>query len=329
MADNIPDNPRLITFGEAQERYGGAARSIDLGIVSAADAYREGIKILLPVVDGRVITAVRFLIDNFVTDNQSQVFFSSGNDVSGVGGAGSGFAEFGQSMQDTIGIVTDTNAYMACDSGPLGLTTGLIYGSLPRLWTPDSLYAKDDWILKSDHIQLANSGGRSGATEPTWPTDGGTVSDGEDGLEWRDAFDISLATSTVHAIAEVVTIPDLVIPYPASLEWIQQPTDVVAGQEFDPLIQVRVLDQNGDLFTNVPTLASALFLYVLGAGTFNNSNPIQATADDPSLGIATFSTGGMDAETPAGTYQLVVQFRYDQLSFSLRLDSDPFDVTSP
>ncbi len=331
MADDIPDNPRLITFAEAQQRYGGGSggNSIDLGVVNAADAYREGIKILLPVVPGRIITGVRFLSDNFATDNNSGVFFGSGNDVSGDQGAGDGFAKFGQQNIDTIGIAGGNGSCMRCDGGPLGLVTSVTYGGLPRIWTPDTLYAKDDWVLKSDHIQLANSGGRSGATEPTWPTDGGTVSDGEDGLEWRDAFDISSATATVHAIAEVTTIPDLVIPYPASLEWIQQPTDVVAGQAFDPEIAIQMLDQNGNPFTNANTLATSAYGYVLGAGAFNvGASPINMDTD-ASTGIISYSGLGMDAGTPAGTYQLVIQFRYDQLTVSLRIDSDPFDVTAP
>ncbi len=305
----------------------GSVSVIDLGIISASDAYTEGIKILLPVVDGRVITAVRYLTDNWVKDNQSQVFFGSGNDVSGDEGPGSGFAVFGQQFQDTIGLAGDSGLFMRCDGGPLGLVTGLILGALPRTWTTDTLYAMDDWVLKSNHIQRVITGGTSDATtEPTWHTDGGTVADGT--VLWQDVFDISLSTATVHAIAEVIEIPGYVSLYPASLEWIEQPTDVVAGAPFDPEPQVRVLDQNGDPFTNANTLASSIYLYVLGAGTTTQGNPV-ITEADPMTGIATFTGVGMDAGTVPGTYQLVIQFRYDQLTFSLRLDSDPFDVTAP
>ncbi len=319
---------RWITVAEAVERF-GSGRYIDLGIISAADAYREGIKILLPVVDGRVITAVRFLTDNFSKDNNSIVFFGSGNDVSGDGGAGDGFAKFGQQNVDTLGIAGGGSGFMRCDAGPLGLVTGTIYGALPRTWTANTKYAKDDWVLKSDHIQLVTLGGTSDpTTEPAWPTDGGTVNDGT--VTWQDSLDISLATATVHAIAEVVTIPNLVIPYPVSLEWIQQPTDVVAGEAFDPPLQVRFLDQNGDPFTNANTLATQMLCYVLGAGTTNQGNPVSPEDVDTDTGIAVFSDGlGMDVATVPGAYQLIAQFRYDQLSVSLRLASNPFDVTAP
>ncbi len=305
----------------------GNVAVLDLGVVNAADAYTEGIKILLPVVDGRVITAVRFLVDNFVQDNQSNVFFGSGNDVSGSFGPGSGFAVFGQQFQDTLGLIGDTGTNMRCDAGPLGLVSGLTLGALPRAWVTNTLYAKDDWVLKSNHVQQVVTGGTSDATtEPTWPTDGGTVGDGT--VVWQDVFDISLSTSTVHAIAEVAYIQDYVALRPDALEFIQQPTDVVAGEAFDPVIQVRILDQNGDPFIDANTLGTDFRLYVLGAGTTSFGLPATTTAD-AETGIASFDALAMDAGTPADTYQFVLQFRYDQLTVSLRLDSDPFDVTAP
>ncbi len=317
----MTNTPRWITAAEAR-----GEDCIDLGILTAADAYREGIKILLPIVAGRVITGIRYLSDNFLKDNNSAVFLGSGNDVSGDGGPGDGFAKFGQQNQDTLGVATNSGFGVRCDSGPLGLVSGATFGALPREWTADTLYAQDDWALKSDHVQKVTTGGRSGMTEPTWPTDGGTVNDGT--IIWTDAFDVSTATATVHAIAEVIEIPNYVSIYPASLEWIEQPTDVVAGEAFDPVIAVRVLDQNGDPFTNADTLATALFIYILGEGTTNFGLPAQASAE-ADTGIASFDGLAMDAGTSPGTYQLVAQFRYDQLTVSLRLNSDPFDVAAP
>ncbi len=325
MADNNEENPRLLTFAEAQLRY-GSGRYIDLGIISAADVYAAGYIELLPAVVGRVITGVRFLMDNFDnSDGQSQMFFTSGNDVTM---QGDGFAKFGQDIADTIGLAANSG-FMLGDSGPLGVISAQIIQSGPSRfipWTPNTKYAQGDFVIGNGHAQACGvnvgTGGTSGSSEPTWDILGGTTNDGS--IEWQDSGNtLSGWTATVHAVAEVIYIPGLDIPRPVSFEFIQQPTDVVAGEAFDPIIQARVLDQNGDLFTLQQINAD---LFVFGEGIFIGGSSAQTTSEN---GIAAWENLSMDVTTTPGTYQLIAMIRDSFRSTYFRLASDPFDVTAP
>ncbi len=317
------DNPRLLTFAEAQLRY-GSGRYIDLGVVSAADVYAAGYIELLPAVVGRIITGVTFLLDNFDnSDGQSQILFTSGNDISG--GNGTGWATFGQDTKDSRGNSPDL---VMGDNGPLGVVSPQVSSSPARFlpWTPNTKYCFLDFVIGGGHAQSASTngaeGGTSGSEEPTWDVTGGTTSDGT--ITWQDNGDTTSGwTATVHAIAEVLYIPGLDIPRPVSLEFIQQPTDVVAGEAFDPEIQARVLDQNDDLFT-IQTIQPDLF--VLGEGLLTGGNGAQTTSEN---GIATWGNLSMDAGTMPGTYKLMAMIRDSFRSTYFRIESDPFDVTAP
>ncbi len=324
MANDNEENPRLLTFAEAQLRY-GSGRYIDLGIINAADVYAAGYIELLPAISGRAILGVRFLNDGFDnSDGQSQLLFTSGNDISL--GNGTGFAKFGQDTADSRGISPDI---VMGDSGPLGVVSSQLSGSPARFlpWTSNTKFAFNDFVIGSGHAQLAahlsSEGGTSGSSEPDWAAHFGDVTpDGT--IEWIDTGDTTTGwTATIHAIAEVIAIPGLIIPYPASLEWLQQPTDVVAGVAFDPEIQVRALDQNGDLFTLQTFQPDA---FVLGNGALTGGNGVQADTEN---GIATWGNLSMDVSTTPGTYQLIMMIRDSFRSTYFRLASDPFDVTAP
>ncbi len=324
MDINDEENPRLITFAECQTRYGNG-RYIDLGVISAADVYAAGYIELLPAVVGRIITGVRFLLDNFDnSDGQSQLLFTSGNDISL--NNGTGFGSFGQDTKDSRGISTDV---VMGDNGPLGVVSSQVGGAPGRIlqWTANTKYAQGDFVIGNGHAQACGittgSGGTSGSSEPTWDILGGTTNDGT--IVWQDSGDsMSGWTATVHAIAEVVFIPGLDIPRPVTLEFLQQPTDVVAGEQFDPEVAVRVLDQNGDLFTLQAIQAD---MFVLGEGMLTGGNGVQTGSEN---GIATWSGNlSMDVATTPGTYQLIVMIRDTFRSTYFRLASDPFDVTAP
>ncbi len=303
---------------------GGNVSVIDLGVISAADVYAFGYIELLPAVVGRIITGVRFLADNFDnSDGQSQILFTSGNDISG--GNGTGFATFGQDIKDSRGISPD---FVLGDGGPLGVISPQLSSFPARFlpWTPNTKYCFEDFVIGGGHAQAAATngaeGGTSGSSEPAWDVMGGTTSDGT--ITWQDNGDTTSGwTATVHAIAEVISIPGLDIPRPVSLEFIQQPTDVVAGEAFDPDISVRVLDQNGVPFVG-QTIQPDLFVF--GAGALTGGNGQQAD-QDLTTGIATWFSISMDVSTTPGTYQLMVMIRDSFRSTYFRLASDPFNVT--
>ncbi len=311
----------------------GSVSTIDLGIISAADVYAAGGYIeLLPAVVGRIIISIVFLADNRVQDSDSQLIFTMGNDDNNTSGQNRGLALFGGTgklTMDTIGVAGDSGVAIG-DNGPLGVVAEAVSSLLGRIipWTANTKYAYNDLVLGNGHLkaagQTSSQGGTSGSSEPAWVDDDDT-NDGT--IVWAEMADMSSGwTSTIHAVAQVITIPGLDIPYPATLEFVQQPTDVVAGIAFDPIVRVKILDQNGDPFTGQSVF---LKLSVLGAGELNTSQP-QSVQQDLTTGIVTFTDIGMSEETTPGAYQIVVMINDGVLhSTYYRLNSDPFDVTAP
>ncbi len=321
MAINDEENPRLITFAEAQSRYGNG-RYIDLGVISAADVYAAGYIELLPAQVGRAIMGIRFLADNNLSDQVSSITFTAGNDTTG---QSDGFGSFGQSVQ----LPSDT---IFGDPGPLGVVSQLNQLSRFLPWTPNTEYSNGDLVIGGGHAQsIDNGGGTSGPEEPTWDVSGGTTDDGTitvaNSSGWQDRGDVmSGYTATIHAVAEVITIPALDIPHPVSLQFIQQPTDVVAGENFDPVIQIQVLDQNGEPFIGQSV---NLDLIVFGDGTFTGAYIVQGATDIEGNGVAQWDTLSMDASSIPGTFILMACIRDTFRSVNYRLNSDPFDVTAP
>ncbi len=321
----MTNTPRWITAAEAR-----GEDCIDLGIISAADVYAAGYIELLPAAVGRIITGVRFLADKFDNlDGVSSMRFTSANDVSG----GDGFAVFSSDPQDSTVISANQQIPIQGDNGPLGIISSQVGDSAGRIlpWTPDTKYCAFDMVLGGGHIQscgisIGNGlGGTSGSTEPTWDTSGGTTNDGT--ITWQDSGDTTSGwTATVHAIAEVVYIPGLDISRPTSLEFIQQPTDVVAGENFVPDVEVTILDQFGDPYLLKEVQPD---LFVLGSGLFTGGLPIIQGASDPTTGISVWEGISMDVATTPGTYQLMAIIRDNFRSTYFRLASDPFDVTAP
>ncbi len=328
----VPKIVRIENVTVSSGSGGGNLSVIDLGVLSAADVYAVGYIELLPAVVGRIIKGVYFLADNLALDNSSQVFFASGNDVGAMStgtSGGSGFAVFGSQFYDTISQTINAGGAIVGDNGPLGLIPETFDGRRAGTWAADTKQAYFDQIIAAGHLWRVVTNGTTDSSEPDWASNfGGQVTDGT--VVWNDQADLTTGwTATVHAIAEIVSIPGLDIPRPTSFEFVQQPTDVVAGEAFDPLIQLKVLDQNGNAFIGSEI---GVLICVLGAGVFTDGQFTESSIDR-TTGIATFDAGPpeMDVATPPGTYQLVAIFNgtNDFRSIDIRLVSDPFDVTAP
>ncbi len=126
----------------------------------------------------------------------------------------------------------------------------------------------------------------------------------------------------IHVTVEVEDVDAADYQRPTSMEFIQQPTDVVSGEVITPTVTVRVLDQNGDPYLFQPR---DIILSLAGAGTLGGGTE---ALTDITTGIATFSDFGGLTVTEPGTYTLVARFNSWGVPY-IRLVSDPFDVTAP
>lgn len=64
-------------------------------------------------------------------------------------------------------------------------------------WAGTTGYAQGALVLDTGHAYLCTVAGTSGASEPTWPTNGGTVTDGT--VTWKDLGTVALVKDTDYA----------------------------------------------------------------------------------------------------------------------------------
>ncbi len=84
-------------------------------------------------------------------------------------------------------------------------------GSGASAWSASTAYAVGDVVVPSaanDHFYVVEEGGagNSGGSEPTWPTDGGNVSDGT--VTWRDAGMINVPETALRVVAGGIKFAD-------------------------------------------------------------------------------------------------------------------------
>lgn len=311
---------------------------IDLGIVNTARIVAaDNLLELMPHVAGRLVHRVFFTVGSFEpfdTGSGSSINIFTPNtvksglaritagvaDVLGTGGIGlindgaTGLINPGQGIAGGDG----TNLLMV--RGPILATfmVGSIYEFNQTFpWTADTKWAFRQVVLDSNGgLQYCTTPGTGGSEEPDWDdsSEGATTSDGT--AEWTCGV-IPEAQGAIHVFATVSDLPGSTddIPVPASMEFVQQPTDVVAEETITPAIQVRVLDQNGDPYV---LYIAGLRVAIMGEGTLTGTDFQDI---DKTTGIATWNDLSI---TEPGTYQLRV------LSCELMapsIISDPFDVT--
>ncbi len=338
MADNIPDNPRLITFAEAQERYGGGGSGnvsvVDLGIITAADVQREGVMTLIPYTPGRFVEEVFYTFDGYIAPDppQSTIEFVTPNEanisttmvgqfsIDGVrdtkGCRSNGF------LLDPAGATSSQDTAQILDTTPL-YACSILSGLYRPIATWEPLKAFDDTgfvLLVGGKIRKADAGdsglgGVTGSVEPDWSSPDPITDDGT--MNW--SAPIEFPTAQIHAFAKVIDIPGLTLPIPTTIEWVVQPSDTVAGENITPAPTLRMLDQNGDpyVFQNMQFL---LLIFLLGDGTLNGF----ATDYDPITGVVTF--GNLNVTDPANGVILRAEFLGAGVT---PVNSDPFDVTAP
>ncbi len=312
---------------------------IDLGIIQVADVIAAGQLELLPFQSGRVIRAVYFRRDGFVPTGSvpggSLMFFSSPNTSFQSTKHYGWWNQEGGDLKDTFGVVVNGDALswladgtwgnstdnVFHDNGPLLLVNDLAWinttNDKPRVWAANTEYALAEYVIVGGYVQIAYTPGRSGGTEPTWDTDvGDTTNDGT--IVWTNAMAANIA-GAIHVVVEVEDVDAADYPRPTSMEFVQQPTDVVADAVITPDVTVRILDQNGDPYLFQPR---SIILTLAGAGTLGGFNELPT---DVTTGIATFTD--LTVHEP-GTYRLVARLNSWGVPY-IRLVSDPFDVTTP
>ncbi len=303
---HLKTNPRNLT--------GGDGYTVDLGMVSLRDAAIYGrTRPLIPYAEGRLIKAVRFVPGGVfsIEEGHSVDFNTSNTSLASIQG---------DATWDTLGIIpsgnqTDINGKIAAaycqivDTGPLffGLNEFRFFPA--KTWTADTPYALEDFIIEGDYIYECDTNGVSGSEKPTF--DEGPVTDGT--VTWTRY--ILTPTGEIHVIAEVIEGVSPMPPYPATLEWVSQPTETPAGDPIPDFV-VAVKDQNGDPYIFSPISS---VLAILGAGTLSGSTP----TIDQATGLLTF-TGFSIAE--AGTYTLRVNLLPCLVADPIF--SDPFEITA-
>ncbi len=303
----------------------GAVHSIDLGFVSVRDAAIYGrARPLIPYAEGRVISSVRFVPPATVSADWSMWFMTPNT---------TNFAGFGvlvvndlDSSNDTLGLIGASNATQLdgqsghnsqiLDCGPLiaGINVTHEFEALGT-WTPNTRYALGYEILDSNgNIQVIGINGVSGGSEPTWEISG-TTDDGT--AQWTFEGALPSADAQVHAVVEVIEGVSPMPPYPATLEFIQQPTDAVAEATISPAITVKISDQNGDpyVFTD-----ANITLKIYGAGTLVGT---VTQVQDKTTGVATFDDLSI---TEPGTGYILRAELYPTI-VTEPIFSDSFDIT--
>ncbi len=304
---------------------GGDGYTVDLGMVTAYDAARYGrSRTLIPHASGRLIKSVRFIPSNSDAPT-AQVIFATPNTITGFNNSAKGMAYVSlddlQTAVDTFSLVNDSSntglsgdsgVCQIIDSGPLIAVTDAFCIGQPMLpWQPLTAYANDDYILVGTHVLSSEDGGVSGTEEP--PDTGG----GDGNITWDDQGE--LPTGSVHAIAEVMEGVSPAPPYPATIEFIDQPTDTVSGQLMSPPVTVILKDQNGDpyKFSEVQVKLQIYGAPTILTGTANINT-------DKSTGIATFS----DITPISSGTAFIIRARINPWMIEA-IYSDPFDVTAP
>lgn len=251
--------------------------------------------------------------------------------------ASSGFGAvtlIGNPQTDTLGLITakentslaglkaTTSSYrnQILDSGPLVAcvtSTGLDFERITA-WQPNTPYCLQDSVLFNDnYVQEITTNGVSGSTQPAFSTSGGSVNDGS--AVWRNDFTLD-PTWTVHVIAEVIEGVSPMPPYPATIEYVAPPSDIVATE---PMADVTVIVK--DQFRNPYGFGLAkVNLSILGDGTLT-PDPQPSVDIDPTTGIATFT--GLSITEP-GTGYILRAIMYPTC-VAIPILSDPFDVTAP
>ncbi len=332
-----------MTFAECQERYGGGGSSnisvIDLGIIQVADMVAVGQLELLPFTAGRVIRAVYFRRDGFIptgsVPNGSLMFFCSPNTVFEAAKHYGWWNQEDQELKDTFGVAVNGDAVSWApdgtwlkdfvnifkDNGPLILANDFTWINTttdkPRVWAANTEFAQYEYVIVGGFVQSATTQGRTGSVEPTWDTDiGDPTTDGT--ITWTNVMAADIA-GAIHVLVEVEDAGTTEYPRPTSFEFLQQPTDVIAGEVITPAVTVRVLDQNGDPYLFQPR---TIILCLAGAGTLGGS---VEQVIDVTTGISTYSDLTV---TEPGTYTLVARFENWGVPY-IRLVSDPFEVNAP
>ncbi len=309
---------------------GGDGYTVDLGMINLRDAAINGAsKPLVPYADGRLIKSVRFTPGGTrVITNVVDYYFVTPNTAwnGGFACATTGY--------DTLGILVDPTTEWTDIQGTKEkfsqiLDTGPLVTGFGNLGDPTAYLGIGEWeagkaycigtiiIDPAFHAQNVSTNGVTGSTIPEFSTEGGTTNDGS--VVWQDLG--FLPDEQIHAIAEVIEGISPMPPYPATLEWIAQPEDVVAGEPMGD-ITVILKDQRGDPYSFL-TAADGLNcnLAILGTGT------LTASYDDfdPVTGLATIS-GASIAEAGTG---YVLRAIIQENSLCNPIFSDPFDVTAP
>lgn len=323
--------PRLITAGE--DRWD--VRAIDIGMVSVRDAaiYAQT-RPLIAYADGRCIKSVRFIPSNAQIPNNN-IYFVTPNTALNSGMAWNEGAFDLAHASDTSGLLTDSRQTslggltgspnevgwtQIIDASPLiALSAG---GPEPvdilplGTWTPSTRYCIGDQILDSnDNIQFVSVNGVSGSSEPTWGTEpDDTVNDGT--VEWTCLF--PCPSGELHAIAEVIEGISPMPPYLASIEFVNAPTDVVAGEIMSE-VTVLAKDQHGQPYV---FQAQAVSLSIFGEGTLGGTP--NATINQ-TTGVATFND--LTITEPAEGY--VIRARTSPFMVAPIIYSPPFNVTAP
>jgi hypothetical protein len=320
---------------------GGNLGVIDLGMVNIYDAIVDGrANVLIPYADGRIIKSVRFIPGGTIPpDLGFECYFATPNTMApAYTKSTNGLAKIDNDIAvDTVGLLyatapsntgikglkadsTPSDASQIADCGPLiaaGTVDPDLSGNFFPLgeWQAITAHCLGDRILDvNGHIQRVTTNGITGSSLPIFDTSGSTTIDGT--VVWTDTGVVP--TGTVHAIAEVIEGISPMPPYPATLEFVAPPQDVVAGEAMDD-ITVIVKDQNDDPYT-FTRVAISLKAFGDGDAALNdNENEI-----DQTTGIATYS--GLTPTVP-GTYRLKAIMLPTLVADPVL--SPPFDVTAP
>ncbi len=333
-----------MTFAECQERYGGGGTGnssvIDLGVLLSADVQAVGFVKLQGVngeqldIPGRLIDEIFFTPDHYLTqDSAFDNYFATQNTIINDKDYALGvWTVSDSSILDSAGVqiagyaplIGQNGGYGSAmrirDTGPLFAVMHLYgdwYGGYVE-WGDGTPYTIQESLVKNGFLQAVTTNGVSGGTEPTWnDTPFATTNDGS--VVWTNQGAIA-TVGTIHAYARVIDLPGVTIPRVNTIEFVQQPTNVVAGETISPSVTVRVLDQDANPYLILPVTVK---LDILGAGTLASFTNY-ATAD-PVTGIATFDSLSI-AEAGTG---YVLRSRVVHAINIPTIDSDPFDVTAP